>query len=109
MKPGKLALAWLAVLLLFFLLSMIPSRSEPTSKVTWEDRRGLPIAFVQINRYTGPCAPEQTCSRIYVAGFDPLALVMDILILGVLSVLGILVILKWLEFRSRRDHRSETS
>jgi len=94
-KPGRSAFTWLAAFLVILMLTLLPVRSEPTSKVTWEDRRGLPLAFIQINRYTGPCAPEEeACRRISVAYIDPLALALDCLALGVVSGIITAVILK---------------
>ncbi len=83
-RPNLLQLAiW--VILLALLLSVATQRIA-TSKVTWEETRGIPLAFATFGEYRGPCGPEgDFCVKFGVQSLYPFPLALDILILYLTS------------------------
>jgi len=89
----------LLVLVALVLMTMLVVVSrEATSKVSWEQMRGIPFPFLVITEYRGPCQPLNTfCIDLFFQRIYPIELLKDILIWYVVScamVLGYEVLKK---------------
>ncbi len=83
-RPKLLQLGIWAVLLALSLL--IATQRVPTSFVTWEQTRGIPLTFVTLDEYHGPCGPEgPLCHNVGIKALHPFPLALDILILYLIS------------------------
>jgi hypothetical protein len=80
-------LAKLSVLVILASLSLlVVAGREATSKVTWRENRGAPLAFVTLTRYRGPCGPEfKVCEKLHVEAWHPLPFLMNSLVLYLIS------------------------
>lgn len=56
LRPTFLKL--MIVVVLFALTLLIVTERKATSKVTWEETRGTPLAFMTLTQYQGPCGSE---------------------------------------------------
>jgi len=64
LSPKRLVGASLAAALLLLALSALVIRSErPTSFVSWDETRGLPLAWLDTGRFYGPCLDEGAVCR----------------------------------------------
>ena len=52
-------LKFIILVILFALTLLIATERKPTSKITWEETRGIPLTFVTLIEYRGPCASEE--------------------------------------------------
>jgi hypothetical protein len=67
----------IVVLLLASSLLVVAERTA-TSKVTWRERRGAPLAFATFAAYRGPCGtPPGFCEARRLAAWSPAALLLD--------------------------------
>ena len=83
-RPNLLQLGIWAVLLA--LLLSVATQRVATTKVTWEETRGIPLAFVTFWEYRGPCGPEEGfCRRSGIEALHLFPLALDILILYLIS------------------------
>jgi hypothetical protein len=51
-----------------------------TTKITWEEYRGLPFSFVKLSGCFGPCYPDSIGLKFVVQALDTYALIQDALI-----------------------------
>ncbi len=58
LKPNLSKVIVLVILILMF-IPLVAYR-EPTSKVTWDEIRGMPFPFLMLTEYRGPCPPANT-------------------------------------------------
>ena len=58
-RPNLIKLIILTVIMALTLL--VVSNYKATSKVTWEESRGIPLPFVTLNKYQGPCSSFNIC------------------------------------------------
>jgi hypothetical protein len=67
------------VLLIIFVVisSLAIVRHEATSKVSWQEDRGLPYVFITIEGYEGPCLPKPFCQEINVRNFRLFGFLVD--------------------------------
>jgi hypothetical protein len=81
---GKLFLA----LILFSLLSLIATDYQSTSKVSWEENRGVPFTFLVLEMYDGPCDVNEVCKNAQIKAFYSVAFLFDFMLmyLGILAV-----------------------
>jgi hypothetical protein len=88
-RPNLLKVVSLAVLLMPSLLVVV--QREATSLVTWEQRRGMPLAFVTLDEFRGPCAPSgEFCHRLTIRSLDLFSMVFDVLMLYLIAcVVGV--------------------
>ena len=71
------------IIILFVLLSLsllIATEQKATSKVTWQEIRGTPLAFLTVTEFRGPCGPSEDgiCSMYFVDGINFFALLINI-------------------------------
>ena len=52
---------------------------DATSKVTWNVSRGVPLPFLTITEYRGPCPPINFCTEVNMQSIHFLQLTLDIL------------------------------
>jgi hypothetical protein len=72
----------IVVLLVFLSVSLlIVTEQKATSKVTWEEVRGAPLAFLTITEFRGPCGPSEggICSMYFVDEINYFALLMNVI------------------------------
>ena len=63
------------------LLSLINSYGNNyTTKITWEEYRGLPFSFVKLSGCFGPCYPGRIGLKYVVQSLDIYMLILDALI-----------------------------
>ena len=68
------------------LLLLIPLKREAASKVVWFESRGIPLPFLALSVYRGPCWPERDfCTRLGLESLDLLPLFADLLFIYLLS------------------------
>jgi hypothetical protein len=85
-RPSLFKFASMAILLALSLL--VVTQYAATSKVTWEETRGVPLEFITLARYRGPCGPEGAfCHRYDVLALHPFPLALDVLSLYLVSCL----------------------
>lgn len=58
LRPNFIKLLVLFILILNSML--VPVHREATSKVSWDQIRGIPYPFLVLTEYRGPCSPENT-------------------------------------------------
>jgi hypothetical protein len=74
------SLVKLAILLIAITLSLfVVVEREATSKVTWSEKRGIPLPFLAITQYQGPCPPLDFCSEVDVQTLYPAQMLLDVL------------------------------
>ncbi len=77
-RPGLIKLIILIITML--LASFVTIGYEATSKVSWEENRGIPLSFLTIVGYAGPCSESLYCRDASIQTFRPLELLLDVLI-----------------------------
>lgn len=83
-SPFKLA----STLILLALSLLVVTQCAATSKVTWEETRGVPLEFITLVKYRGSCGPDGAfCYRYDVLALHPFPLALDVLILYLISCL----------------------
>lgn len=95
LRPSILKVILLAVMLV--IASYVVTKHEATSKVSWQENRGIPLSFLIISGYTGPCSPRYACQELKVQKFQMITLLLDIISWYIISCLVVLVCesVKW--------------
>jgi hypothetical protein len=79
---GFLRPNFVKTLFLLFLLAMtlsVVSGRQATSKVSWQENRGIPFRFVTLTGYAGPCEQNGFCREMNIQNFYPYMLVIDVI------------------------------
>lgn len=64
-----------------FLTLLVVVEREATSKVSWDQTRGIPFPFLLLTEYRGPCPPlNDFCVRFNLQTIYPFGSLLDILI-----------------------------
>ena len=83
------------ILVLVILISMtilVIVHSEATSKVSWDQMRGIPFPFLMLTEYRGSCLPSNAfCVKVYFERIFPIELIKNILVWYVVSCVLILI------------------
>ena len=80
------------ILLLIFLVSitsLVGREYQKTSKLSRQENRGIPLSFVTISVYEGPCQENDYCKEINVKSVYPHALIINIIICYIVSCLTV--------------------
>ena len=82
------------VLVIFILMTTaIIVYREPTSKVSWDQLRGVPFPFLAITEYRGPCPPTNTfCVKYFLQEVRLIDFLQNILIWYLVSCLLVSII-----------------
>jgi hypothetical protein len=84
LRPNFTKLLMLFILILMSILVLV--HREATSKVLWDQIRGIPYPFLVLTEYRGPCLPEKTfCVEINVQEIYYIELLKNIVIWYVIS------------------------
>ena len=75
------------LMILVGVTSFIVTGRKATSKVSWQEKRGVPLAFMTIVVYKGPCPQNNTCQEANLQTFNTFALLLDIFSWYVISCL----------------------
>ncbi len=75
-RPGFTKLIILIIAML--LISFVSIDYEETSKVTWVESRGIPLSFLTIVGYAGPCSEFTYCRDASIQTFRTLELLLDV-------------------------------
>jgi hypothetical protein len=76
----------LVILIIITLLASIAvTEYKETSKVTWEESRGVPWSFLTVIGYHGPCYQLEYCRKVHIQTLRPLELLVDILVWYIVS------------------------
>jgi hypothetical protein len=78
LRPNLIRL--LITLALVILMMLVVVDYHWTSKVSWEENRGIPLSVLTLNGYYGPCPPLGACKECSIESFRPLALLFDSII-----------------------------
>ena len=90
LKPNFYKVLVLAILILITLLVIV--HRVPTSKVSWDQMRGMPFPFLVLTEYRGPCTPLNTfCVKYYFQEIYIIELLKNILIWYVASCILVVV------------------
>lgn len=75
--------AKLVTLIILIALSVFAlTERTATSKLTWQENRGVPLAFLSLTEHRGPCGPDfNFCTSRHFDALYPLQLVADGLVL----------------------------
>jgi ABC-type antimicrobial peptide transport system permease subunit len=58
------------------------------SKVTWDEKRGVPIPFLYLTEYRGPCTYDNKfCSYYIYNSIQPLGIIINIIAIYIISCL----------------------
>jgi hypothetical protein len=77
LRPNFIKLAMLVLVMSMTML--VITDQQATSKVTWNQERGLPLPFLTLGKYQGPCPPSDACTRVFIQRLHPLELLLDFL------------------------------
>jgi hypothetical protein len=84
--------------------TMIIIDHNATSKVSWQEERGIPFRFVNISGYEGPCSEKDFCREVKIQDFYLWALIFDIvgwyLVSCTISLAYHSIKKKWIEEKS---------
>jgi hypothetical protein len=71
------------VLIVLIALSILAlSEYQPTTKITWEESRGVPLAFLTVTETRGPCSAGAAFWKCrFVENFHPLQLIANAMII----------------------------
>ena len=83
LRSSKLALALFIVTGL--LSSIKPNSLNATTKITWDEYRGLPYTFIKLEGCSGPCYPDKIARNYSIHDFDLRMLLLDTLIWYVIA------------------------
>lgn len=85
--------------ILLILASLVTSGYEATSKVSWQENRGIPFPFVTISYYSGPCLYQIYCQQAKIIYLSMCAIIGNVIVWYFVScviVLGYDVLKKYL-------------
>ena len=90
LKPNfiKMLVAFVLVITTVFVLV----HREATSKVSWEQLRGIPYPFLVLTEYRGPCPPDNIfCVEVYFQKVNPIKMIVNMFIWYLVScvIIGI--------------------
>jgi len=68
----------LLLLLIIAVSAIIVTEHTATSKVSWQEERGIPLSFMNIVGYEGPCSENGFCRDMNIQSFNFGALIIDI-------------------------------
>ena len=78
LRPNLIRLLITLTLVILMMLVVVDYRE--TSKVSWEETRGIPLSALILNGYYGPCLPLETCKKLSIQSFHTMALLFDSII-----------------------------
>ena len=90
------------LVLLVVMTSLIAVDYQATSKVSWHEKRGVPLAFVAISVYKGPCDEGGLCREADIEKISLNALIVDVVVWYLAScvvVSGLSIIQTWSKAR----------
>ncbi len=76
-RPNTYKIIMMIVLTLLSLL--VVTNRKATSKVTWEENRGLPLPYIVLVEYRGPCPPQNFCKDISIKKIIPVNVVVNLI------------------------------
>ena len=79
LRPSLTKVLILCMLILVTMFVIV--HREATSKVLWEQLRGVPYPFLVLTEYRGPCPPDNAfCVEVYFQKVYPIGILGDIFI-----------------------------
>lgn len=100
--PNLVKLIILTIIISLTLL--VVTEREATSKVTWSESRGVPLPFLTLVEYRGPCLPLNFCTKISVQNIFPLELLLNLLGWYIISCILFLAYEKIFKYFSFDEH-----
>jgi hypothetical protein len=82
------------ILLLAILLAVtcfVSTGYKATSKVSWQENRGIPLAIVTLAGYEGPGSNSNLCREVRIQNIWPIAFILDIFVWYMVSCLVFLI------------------
>jgi hypothetical protein len=76
LRPNLVKLVILTIIISLTLL--VVTEREATSKVTWSERRGIPLPYLTLLEYRGPCPPLNFCTKVSIQNIYPFELLFNI-------------------------------
>ena len=94
--PRLLLMIILLSILMILASSLVVIKSIGTSKVSWTESRGFPLAMLTFNRYEGPCGPDMAdfCETCDLGSIDVQSLIINLFIYIIISSLIIFLAIK---------------
>jgi hypothetical protein len=78
LRPNLLKLLFLTILLA--VTCFVPIGHKATSKISWQENRGIPLAIVTLSGYEGPCSNSNLCREVSIQNIWPIAFILDIFV-----------------------------